>query len=124
MSLKRVIHLSALVALGASPAAAQQGTEWTEVFSDSTELVSIHDASVTSLGDSVYRVWERSVSRPSNEVRVLARADYDCRLRLTRLVAVSLPGFAPVAASGEDREWTEIVPGSSVEAKLRQVCGR
>jgi hypothetical protein len=124
MQLKSVIQLSVLVAVGAMPVAAQQGTQWTEVFSDSAEVVSIDAGSVTSLGDSVYRAWERSVSRQSNQVLVLARADFDCRLRLTRLVAVSLPGFAPVAASQEAREWTEIVPGSSDEAKLRQLCGR
>lgn len=124
MGLKTLLQLSGLVALGVSPVGAQQGAQWTEVFSDSAETVSIDAGSVTSLGDSVYRVWERSVSRQSNELRVLARADFDCRLRLTRLVAVSIPGFAPVAASEEDREWTEIVPGTSDEAKLRQVCGR
>jgi hypothetical protein len=122
MGLKAVIGLPAVIALGVSPVAAQEESRWTEVFSDSAEVVSIDAASVTSLGDSVYRVWERSVSSPSNEVRVLARADFDCRLRLTRLVAVTLPGFAPVPASEEDREWTEILPGSSHEAELRQAC--
>jgi hypothetical protein len=122
MNLKFVFSLWAAVALNASSVAAQDEARWTEVFSDSAETVSIDANSVTSLGDSVFRVWERSVSRPSNEVRVLARADFDCRLRLTRLVAVTLPGFAPVMASEDDREWTEIVPGSSQEAELRQVC--
>jgi hypothetical protein len=124
MRLEDVIRLVVLAALSATPAAAQQSTQWTEVFSDTAEVVSIDAGSVTSLGDSVYRAWERSVSRQSNQVLVLARADFDCRLRLTRLVAVSLPGFAPVPASQEDREWTEIVPGSSDDAKLRQLCGR
>ena len=94
------------------------------MFSDSAEAISIDTGSITSLGDSVYRVWERSVSRQSNIVRVLARADFDCRLRLTRTVAVSLPGYAPVRASEEEREWTEIMPGSSSEAELRRVCSR
>ena len=49
-------------------------------------------------------------------------AEFDCRLRLTRTVAVVLPGFAPVRGSEEDSEWTEIPPGSSFEAELRQVC--
>jgi hypothetical protein len=123
MVMKAMMGLWALVALGASRVAAQGEARWTEVFSDTTEVVSIDAASVTSLGDSVYRVWERSVSRPSNEVRVLARADFDCRLRLTRAVAVTLPGFAPVPVSDIDREWVEIVPGSSAEAEWRQVCG-
>ena len=122
MLMKPVIALSAALTIGASPVTAQE--RWTQVFSDSAEAVSIDANSVTSLGDSVYRVWERSVSLPSNEVGVLARADFDCRLRLTRLVAVTLPGYAPVAASENDREWGEIVPGSSQEAELRQVCGR
>jgi len=55
-------------------------------------------------------------------VLVLARAEFDCRLRLTRAVAVVLSGFAPVQGSEEDSEWTEIPPGSSFEAELRQVC--
>lgn len=122
MGLKAVIGLSAVIALSASRVAAQGEARWTEVFSDSAEVVSIDAASVTSLGDSVFRVWERSVSRTSNDIRVLARADFDCRLRLTRVVAVNLPGFAPIPASDEDREWTEILPGSSYEAELRQVC--
>jgi hypothetical protein len=120
--LKLAIGLSAVLSLGTSGVAAQGETRWTEVFSDSAEVVSIDAASVTSLGDSVYRVWERSVSRSSNEVLVLARADFDCRLRLTRVVAVSLPGYAAVMASEEDREWMEIIPGSRHEAELRQVC--
>lgn len=102
--------LSAALALGTSRGAAQGETRW------------IHTASVTPLGDDVYRVWERSVSRTSSELLVLARAELDCRLRLTRVVAVVLPGFAPVQASEQDSEWTEIPPGSSFEAELRQVC--
>ena len=121
---KSAIALSAVLVFGVSPIAAQGDARWTQVFSDSAEVMSIDANSVISLGDSVYRVWEQSVSRGSNEIRVLARADFDCRLRLTRLVAVSIPGFAPVAAAEDDREWTEIVPGSSQEAELRQVCGR
>lgn len=93
-----------------------------EVFSDDTEVISIDTASLTPLGDGVYRVWERWISRTSSNVRVLARADFDCRLRLTRAVAVALSGFAPVRASEDDREWTEILPGSRFEAELRQVC--
>jgi hypothetical protein len=124
MLIRSVIALWAALVFGASSVAAQGDVRWAQVFSDSAEVVSIDVNSVTSLGDSVFRVWERSVSPGSNDVRVLARADFDCRLRLTRLVAVSLPGFAPVAASEDDREWTEIVPGSSQEAELRQVCGR
>jgi hypothetical protein len=123
MRLTTAIQLSAHLALSVSPAAAQGEARWTEVFSDTVEAVSIDAASVTSLGDSVYRVWERSVSRTSNNVRVLARADFDCRLRLTRAVAVSLPGFAPVPTYDDDLEWTEIVPGSSEEAELLRVCG-
>ena len=94
------------------------------MFSDTVEVVSIDTASVTPLGDNVYRLWERSVSRTSSDVLLLARADFDCRLRLTRAVAVALPGFAPVRASEEDFEWTEILPGSRSEAEFRQVCAR
>ncbi|MGH7629915.1 MAG: hypothetical protein ACREOF_11160 [Gemmatimonadales bacterium] len=114
--------VSAALALGASRLAAQDETRWVEVLSDSAEVISIDAASVTPLGDSVYRAWERSVSRGSGDVRVLARADFDCRLRLTRLVAIALRGYAPVPASEVDREWTEILPGSRYEAELRQVC--
>ncbi len=114
--------VSAALALGASRVAAQDETRWVEVLSDSAEVIAIDAATVTPLGDSVYRVWERSVSRESADVRVLGRADFDCRLRLTRLVAVAPRGFAPVAASEADREWTEILPGSRYEAELRQVC--
>jgi hypothetical protein len=124
MGLKAMMGLAAAIVLSASRVAAQGEPRWTEVFSDTTEVVSIDAISVTSLGDSVYRVWERSVSRRSNEVRVLARVDFDCRLRLTRVVAVTLPGFAPVPASEVDREWVEILPGSSSEAELRQVCAK
>ena len=124
MGVKAVMGMSMIIALSASRVAAQGEARWTDVFSDTAEIVSIDAASVTSLGDSVYRVWERSVSRSSNAVRVLARADFDCRLRLTRVVAVTLPGFAPVPASEEDLEWMEIMPGSSYEAELRQVCAR
>jgi hypothetical protein len=123
MAWKAMMGLGTVMGLSASRVAAQGEPRWTEVFSDTTEVISIDAASVTSLGDSIYRVWERSVSRPSKEVRVLARADFDCRLRLTRAVAVTLPGFAPVPVSAEDREWSEIVPGSRYEAELGQVCG-
>ena len=122
MKLKAALGLSAALALGASQVAAQGEARWVEVRSDSTEVVSIDTASVTSVGDNVYRVWERSGSRASRDAQILARADFDCRLRLTRTVAVALPGFAPVAASSDDREWVEILPGSRYEAELRRVC--
>jgi len=122
MRMKVAMALSAALALGTSRAAAQDETRWMEVFSDTAEVVSIDTASVTPLGDNVYRLWERSISRTSSDVLVLARADFDCRLGLTRAVAVALPGFAPVRASEEDFEWTEILPGSRFEAELRQVC--
>jgi hypothetical protein len=121
--MKTAVALSAVLALSASRAGAQGEARWVEVVSDSTEVISIDASSVTPVGeDSVYRVWERSVSRRSNDLRVLARADFDCRLRLTRVIAVQLPGFAPVAASDDEREWTEILPGSRYDAELRQVC--
>lgn len=113
---------STALALCASPLAAQGEARWVEVASDSTEVVSIDTASVTSLGEGLYRVWERDVSRPSNQLRVLARADFDCKLRLTRAVAIAIPGFAPTPASEEEREWTEVLPGSTYEAEWRQVC--
>jgi hypothetical protein len=114
----------AALALCASPLAAQTEARWLEVVSDTAEVISIDIATVTAVGDSVYRVWERSVSPESKNVRVLARADFDCRLRLTRAAAVHLPGYEPVPASDEEREWTEIVPGSTYEAEWRQVCSR
>jgi hypothetical protein len=122
MRMKVAMALSATLALGALRAVAQDETRWTEVFSDTAEVVSVDTVSVTPLGDNIYRLWERSVSRTSSDVLVLARADIDCRLRLTRAVAVALPGFAPVRASEEDFEWTEILPGSRLEAEFRQVC--
>ena len=120
--MKSALALAAALTLGASPVAAQEETRWIEVASDSAEVLSIDAASVTPLGDSVYRVWERTVSRGSNTPRVLARVDFDCRLRLTRAVAVALAGFAPTPASDEDREWTEIPSGSTYEAEWRRVC--
>lgn len=122
MRLNLTTALSAVLALCASRAAAQDERRWMEVFSDDTEVISIDTASLTPLGDGVYRVWERCISRTSSDVRVLARADFDCRLRLTRAVAVAVGAFAPVRASEDDREWTEILPGSRFEAELRQVC--
>jgi hypothetical protein len=122
--MKVAMALSTALALCASRAAAQDEARWTEVFSDTVEVVSIDTASVTPLGDNVYRVWERSVSRTSSNVLLLARAGFDCRLRLTRSVAVALPGFAPVRASEDDVEWTEILPGSRSEEEFRQVCAR
>ena len=112
----------AALALCASPLAAQDEARWVEVVSIGDEVISIDTATVTAVGDSVYRVWERSAVPKTKEVRVLARADFDCRLRLTRVIAVVLPGFAPVPASDEEREWTEIVPGSVHEAQYRRVC--
>jgi len=113
--MKVAMALSTALALCASRASAQDEARWTEVFSDTAEAVSIDTTSVPPLGDDVYRVWERSVSRTLSDVLVLSRADFDCRLRLTRVVAVALPGFAPVRASGEDFEWAEILPGSRFE---------
>ena len=120
--MRSAVFLSAVLALFASRVAAQADARWVVVAADSTEVISIDTASVIPLGDSVYRVWERSISRGSNVPRVLARADFDCRLRLTRTVTVTLAGFAPVPASEEDREWTEIPPGSSYEAEWRKLC--
>ncbi len=122
MRLAAAAGVSAALALGASRLAAQDETHWVEVLSDSVEVISIDAASVVLLGDSVYRAWERSVSRTSGKVRVLGRADFDCRLRLTRLVAVALPRSQPLPASEVDREWTEILPASRYDAELRQVC--
>jgi hypothetical protein len=120
MTLGSVVAL----ALCASPLAAQREPRWMEVASSPAEVISIDTATMTAVGDSVYRVWERSVSPQSKAVRVLARADFDCRLRLTRAVTVVLPGYEPLAASDEDREWTEIMPGSRYEAEWRQVCAK
>ena len=120
--MKGALAVSTVLALSASPLAAQGEARWVEVASDSTEVVSIDTASVTSLGEGLYRVWERAVSRPSNQLRLLARADFDCRLRLTRAVAIDIPGFAPIPASDEEREWTEIPSGSTYEAEWRRVC--
>lgn len=120
--MKGAIAVSAALVLTASPVAAQAQARWIEVATDSTEVISIDTASVTPLGEGVYRIWERTVSRGSNDLRVLARADFDCRLRLTRVVAVVLPGFAPTPASDEERQWTEMLPGSTYEAEWRQVC--
>jgi hypothetical protein len=114
----------AALALCASPLAAQDEGRWMEVASNPAEVISIDTATMTPVGDSVYRVWERSVSPQSKTVRVLARADFDCRLRLTRAVTVVLPGYQPLPASDEDREWTEILPGSRYEAEWRQVCAK
>jgi hypothetical protein len=101
---------------------AQDETRWAKVYGDSTETISLDTTTITSLGDSTYHVWERTLSRPSDRVRVLALAEFDCRFRLTRAVAVALPGFQPVAVSSEDHEWTDILPGSAYEAELRWVC--
>ncbi len=120
--MRSALAVSTALALCASPLAAQGEVRWVEVASDSMEVVSIDTASVTSLGEGLYRVWERDVSRPSNQLRVLARADFDCKLRLTRAVAIAIPGFAPTPASEEEREWTEVLPGSTYEAEWQQVC--
>jgi hypothetical protein len=120
--MKGALAVSTVLALSAAPLAAQGEERWVEVASDSTEVVSIDTASVTQLEDGLYRVWERVVSRPSNQLRILARADFDCRLRLTRAVAIAIPGFAPTKASDEEREWTEIPSGSTYEAEWRRVC--
>ena len=117
-----LLRTLAALALCASPLAAQGEARWVDVISIGDEVLSIDTATVTAVGDSVFRVWERSVVLQTKEVRVLARADFDCRLRLTRVIAVVLPGFAPVPASDEEREWTEIVPGSAREAQYRRVC--
>ena len=114
----------AALALCASPLAAQAEARWVNVGSDGAEALSIDTATVATVGEGVYRVWERSVSLRTKEARVLARVDFDCRLRLTRVVTVVLPGYQPVPASDEEREWTEIVPGSPYEAEWRQVCAR
>jgi hypothetical protein len=114
----------AALALCAAPLAAQSEARWVDVAADRAEAIAIDTATITSVGDSVYRTWERSTSPRTKEVRALARADFDCRLRLTRAVTVVLPGYQPVPASDEEREWTEIVPGSSYEAEWRQVCAR
>ena len=116
------IILGVAVVLCGSRAAAQDETRWVPVFVDSAEVVAIDTASVTPLSNDIYRVWERSVARASGKVRVVARADFDCRLRLTRAVAVALPGFAPTRAFGEESEWTEILPGTRFEAELRHAC--
>jgi hypothetical protein len=110
------------LALCASSLAAQDEARWVEVATTGEEVLSIDTATVTAVGDSVFRVWERSVLPETKEVRALARADFDCRLRLTRVIAVVLPGYAPVPASDEEREWTEIVPGSAREAQYRRLC--
>jgi hypothetical protein len=104
--------------------AAQGDTRWAEVLSDSAQTISLDTTAITPLGDSTYQVWERSVSQPAGHVRVLALAEFDCRSRLTRAVTVALPGFRPLPASTEDREWTDIPPGSAYEAEFRWVCGR
>jgi hypothetical protein len=120
----RLLRSVAALALCASPLAAQAGARWVDVGSDGAEAISIDTATVTTVGEGVYRVWERSVSPGTKDVRVLARADFDCRLRLTRVLTVVLAGYQPVPASDEEREWTEIVPGSPYEAEWRQVCAR
>jgi hypothetical protein len=65
------------------------------------EAISLDTTSITPVGDSTYRVWERFISRQADGVRALARAEFDCRYRQTRGVAVALPGFEPVELSGK-----------------------
>ena len=122
MSSKAATWLLAGLAFYPARLVAQDETRWAKVLADSAEAISLDTTSITPLGDSTYRVWERSVSGPSNRVRVLARADFDCRSRLTRAVAVALPGLEPVAVSDEDRGWMEILPGSVYEAEFQRVC--
>jgi hypothetical protein len=120
--MKGTLAVSTALVLCASPVAAQDEARWVEVASDSAEVVSIDTASVVAVGEGVYRVWERTVSRGASDVRILARADFDCRLRLTRVVAIAIPGFAPLAAADDERQWTEILSGSAYEAEWRRVC--
>jgi hypothetical protein len=123
MNGKAAMCLLAGLACHSAQLMAQDETRWEEVLADSAQAISLDTASITPVSDSTYRVWERSVSRESGRVQVLARAEFDCRSRQTRAIEVALPGFEPVALSGEDRGWREILPGSVYEAELRRVCG-
>jgi hypothetical protein len=87
-------------------------------------VISIDTMSIVPLGDSIYRVWERTLPRTSDRSPVLARADFDCGLRVTRMVEVSLAGRAPVPASEAEAAWVEILPGSPYEVELHRVCAR
>jgi hypothetical protein len=87
-------------------------------------VISIDTVSVVPLGDSIYRIWERTMPRTSDRSPVLARADFDCNLRVTRTVEVALAGRAPVPASAEEAQWVEILPGSPYEVELHRVCAR
>jgi len=72
-----------LLALSSSAVAAQTAARWIKVFADSSEMIAVDSASVLPVGDGIYRVWERGVSRQTSEVRALARVEFDCRLRAT-----------------------------------------
>jgi len=122
MQLRLAMCLVMACALGAQRLAAQDDNRWVEVAADSTVVISIDTVSVVPLGDSIYRVWERTLPRTSDRSPVLARADFDCSLRVTRTVEVSLAGRAPVAASTEEAQWVEILPGSPYEVELHRVC--
>ena len=124
MQLRLAMCLAMACALGAQQLAAQDESRWVEVAADSTVVISIDTVSVVPLGDSIYRVWERTLPRTSDRSPVLARADFDCSLRVTRTVEVSLAGRAPVPASNEEAQWVEILPGSPYEVELHHVCSR
>jgi hypothetical protein len=124
MQLRLAMYLVIACALGAPQLAAQDESRWVEVAADSTVVISIDTVSVVPLGDSIYRVWERTLPRTSDRSPVLARADFDCSLRVTRTVEVSLAGRAPVPASSEEAQWVEILPGSPYEVELHHVCSR
>jgi hypothetical protein len=114
--------LAAAFALGAQRLVAQDESRWAEVAADSAVVIAIDTVSMVPLGDSIYRVWERTLPRASDRSPVLARADFDCTQRVTRTVEVALAGRAPVPASAEEAQWTEILPGSPYEAELQRVC--
>jgi hypothetical protein len=111
-----------LLALSSSAMAAQTDARWIKVFADSSETTAVDSASVLPVGDGIYRVWERGVSRQTSEVRALARVEFDCRLRLARLLAVAYPGAAPVRAAAEPRDWDGIPPNSRFEAEWQHLC--
>jgi hypothetical protein len=52
-----------LLALSSSAVAAQTDARWIKVFADSSEMIAVDSASVLPVGDGIYRVWERGVSR-------------------------------------------------------------
>lgn len=128
--MKKILTISAFLFLPWTPAFA---SNWVQVFSNFTEVVSVDSDSIERNGDSV-KAWTQTVlatetdvqlARPAKSVKTQYIADCDGRtLLVNSLIFYDAHGEVLASLPPEQDSPAVVVPGTGGEFVLRAVCNK